>query len=124
MKYIYMNKSKKRFSSNTSSLLYVHLQRFREQLREANKKMKNIDKTLESARADQKKYLNLDDGDNFYKTITEKNKISKEKDKLEDEIDSIKSDMKSVFLFIRKEGGGRNRNKRRSRKIVRKKSDM
>lgn len=116
-----MNKSKKtkRRTSNTSTALYQHLQMYREQLKRANNEMKSINKTLDSARADQKKYGDQENGgEKFAKTITLKNKVLKKKDALEDKIDSIKSDMKSVFLFIRKEGGGRNRNKRKSRKRI------
>jgi len=98
-------------TSNTSTALYCELQKYRNQLIESEREMKIINKTLDSARAD----LDKDEGDNFYKIITLKNKILKKKDTLEDKIDTVKSNMKSIFLFIRKEGG-RNRNKRKSRK--------
>ena len=127
-----MNKSKKSNtknkrstrSSNTTTALYAELQVQRNQLIKAEKEMKNINKTLDTARADQKKYFDQDDdGENFAKTITLKNKILKKKDALEDKIDSIKSVMKSVFLYIRKEGG-RNRNQKKSRKKIRRKQDL
>ena len=122
-----MNKSKKSNtkdkrsstrSSNTTTALYAELQVQRKQLIQAEREMKSINKSLDTARADQKRYNGQDDGgENFAKTITLKNKILKQKDALEDKIDSIKNDMKSVFLFIRKKGGGRKKRKSR-RKIV------
>ena len=119
-----MNKSKKSNtktkrstrSSNTTTALYAELQVQRNQLIQAEKEMKKINKTLDTARADQKKYNAQEDGgENFAKTITLKNKILREKDALEDKIDSIKNDMKSVFIYIRKKGG---RKKRKSRRKV------
>jgi ABC-type phosphate transport system auxiliary subunit len=114
-----MNKSKTKRStrsSNTTTALYAELQVQRKQLIQAEKEMKSINKTLDTARADQKKYSAQDDGgENFAKTITLKNKILKQKDALEDKIEMIKNDMKSVFIFIRKKGG---RKKRKSRKKI------
>ena len=118
-----MNKSKKkktmktlkRRSTNTTTALYNELQQYRNQLIKAEKEMKSINKTLDSVRADQKKYVDHDEDNKFYKTIALKSKVLKSKDELEDKIDSIKSDMKSVFLFIRKEGG-RKKSRRKSRK--------
>ena len=88
-------------TSNTSTVLYQYLQRLREDLRKTEMDVKHIKKTIDSAREDQKKYLAQDDGENFSKTITLKNKALNKKDALEDNIDSIKSDMKNVFIFIK-----------------------
>jgi len=110
-------------TSNTSTVLYQHLQGLREDLMKSEKEVKRLKNTIETLRADQKKYLAQDDGENFSKTITLKNKALKKVDAVEDKIDSIKSDMKSVFVFIKK--GGRNRNKRKPMKQTRrKKTDL
>ena len=116
-------------TSNTSTVLYQHLQELREDLRKTEMEVKHIKKTIDSAREDQKKYLAQDDGEKFSKTITLKNKALNKKDALEDKIDAIKSDMKSVFIFIKK--GGHKRmdhkrkdHKRKSRKKIRRKTDM
>lgn len=98
------NTSRRR-SSNTSTMLYDRLQRLREQIKDTQHNIEIVQKTINVAREDQKKYLRDYHGNQWSKSIKKQMAANTEKNTLMEKIEVLKKDMISVKKSLIKKGG-------------------
>lgn len=100
-------------SSNTTTMLFDRLQRLREQQKDTQRDIENVKKTIDLARAEQKKYLSDYDNDNWSKSIKKQMTAVTKKNALDNKIEKITKDIINVRSQIQK--GGKHKIKTRKK---------